>query len=43
MRADKLGPFYRRVSACISKAKALTATARKIAVLFYNAVRHGME
>ena len=25
------------------KAKAITATARKIAVLFYSAVRHGME
>ena len=27
----------------IGKAKAVTPTARKIAVLFYNAVRHGME
>jgi hypothetical protein len=27
----------------IGEAKAATATARKIAVLFYNAVRHGME
>jgi transposase len=25
------------------KAKAITATARKIAVLFYNALRHGMD
>jgi len=38
-----LGAFYRRLSARIGKAKAITATARKIAVLFYNAVRHGME
>ena len=38
-----LGAFYRRLSARIVKAKAITATARKIAVLFYNAVRHGME
>jgi len=38
-----LGAFYRRLSARIGKAKAVTATARKIAVLFYNAVRHGME
>ena len=38
-----LGAFYRRQSARIGKAKAVTATARKIAVLFYNAVRHGME
>ena len=27
----------------IGKAKAVTDTARKVAVLFYNAVRHGME
>ena len=38
-----LGAFYRRLSARIGKAKAVTATARKVAVLFYNAVRHGME
>jgi len=37
-----LGAFYRRLSARIGKQKAVTATARKIAVLFYNAVRHGM-
>ena len=30
-------------SARIGKAKAITATARKIAVLFYNALRHGMD
>src|SRR6202051_1599040 len=38
-----LGAFFRRLSARVGKAKAITATARKIAVLFYNAVRHGME
>ena len=38
-----LGAFYRRLSARIGKAKAVTATARKIAVLFYNAMRFGME
>lgn len=38
-----LGAFYRRLSARIGKAKAVTATARKIAVLFYNAMRYGME
>jgi transposase len=38
-----LGAFYRRLSARIGKAKAVTATARKIAVLFYNAVQHGMS
>ena len=37
-----LGAFFRRLSARIGKQKAVTATARKIAVLFYNAVRHGM-
>jgi transposase len=38
-----LGAFYRRLSSRIGKAKAVTATARKVAVLFYNAVHHGME
>ena len=36
-----LGAFYRRLASRIGKAKAVTATARKIAVLFYNALRHG--
>jgi transposase len=40
--ATALGAFYRRLSARIGKAKAVTATARKIAVLFDNAVRHAM-
>jgi transposase len=38
-----LGAFYRRLASRIGKAKAVTATARKIAVLFYNALRHGMD
>jgi transposase len=38
-----LGAFYRRLSARVGKAKAVTATARKIAVLFYNAMRYGMD
>jgi hypothetical protein len=38
-----LGAFFRRLSARAGKAKAVTATARKIAVLFYNTLRHGME
>jgi transposase len=38
-----LGAFYRRLSTRTGKAKAVTATARKIAVLFYNAMRHGMN
>jgi hypothetical protein len=37
-----LGAFYRRLASRIGKAKAVTATARKIAVLFYNAMRFGM-
>ena len=37
-----LGAFYRRLAARTGKAKAVTATARKLAVLFYNALRFGM-
>jgi len=37
-----LGAFYRRLAARAGKAKAVTATARKIAVLFYNTLRYGM-
>jgi transposase len=37
-----LGAFYRRLAARVGKAKAVTATARKLAVLFYNALRHGL-
>lgn len=36
-----LGAFFRRLAARIGKAKAVTATARKLAVLFYNTLRHG--
>ena len=38
-----LGAFYRRLAARTGKAKAVTATARKLAVLFYNALRHGLD
>lgn len=38
-----LGAYYRRLAARIGKAKAVTATARKIAVLFYNALRYGQK
>jgi hypothetical protein len=38
-----LGAFYRRLGARVGKAKAVTATARKIATLFYNAIRYGMK
>jgi transposase len=37
-----LGAFYRRMAARIGKAQAVTATARKLAVLFYKALRFGM-
>ena len=37
-----MGAFYRRLSSRIGKQKAVIATTRKIAVLFYNAVRFGM-
>ena len=36
-----LGAFYRRLAARIGKAKAVTATARKLAVLFYSLMKHG--
>lgn len=38
-----LGAFYRRLAARAGKAKAVTATARKIATLFYHALRYGMD
>jgi transposase len=37
-----LGAFYRRLAARIGKAKAVTATARKLAILFYNTLRKGL-
>ena len=37
-----LGAFYRRLAARTGKAKAVTATARKLAALFYRALRFGM-
>jgi hypothetical protein len=37
-----LGAFYRRLSSRIGKQKAVTATARKTAVIFYNTLRFGM-
>jgi transposase len=37
-----LGAFFRRLAVRAGRAKAVTATARKIAVLFYNTLRHGM-
>ena len=37
-----LGAFYRRLASRVGKAKAVTATARKLAVLLYNALRYGL-
>jgi hypothetical protein len=37
-----LGAFYWRLAARVGKAKAVTATARKLAVLFDNAFRYGI-
>jgi transposase len=38
-----LGAFYRRLASRIGKAKAVTATARKLAVIFYNSLRFGIQ
>ena len=38
-----LGAFYRRLAARVGKSKAVTATARKLAILFYNTLRYGMD
>jgi transposase len=38
-----LGAFYRRLSSRVGKAKAVTATARKLAALFYNTLRYGID
>jgi transposase len=38
-----LGAFYRRLASRVGKAKGVTATARKLAVLFYNALRFGLS
>lgn len=37
-----LGGFYRRLKARTNPAVAIVATARKLAVLYYNAMRHGL-
>jgi transposase len=38
-----LSAFCQRLSAGVGKAKAVTAAARKIAALFYDAMRFGMN
>lgn len=37
-----LGAFYRRIAFRIGKAKAITATARKLAILVYRMLKHGL-
>jgi transposase len=38
-----LGAFYRRIRARAGKPQALTATARKLAVIYYSMLKHGTE
>jgi transposase len=38
-RKSALGAFYRRLASRVGPSKALTATARKLAIIFYNMVR----
>ena len=38
-----LGAFYRRISARVGKPQAVTATARKLAVIYYSMLKHGTE
>jgi transposase len=37
-----LGAFYRRLAYRVGKAKAVTATARKLAILIYRTLKHGL-
>jgi transposase len=37
-----LGAFYRRLAYRVGKAKAITATARKLAILVYRTLKHGL-
>lgn len=41
--ASALGGFFRRLALRVGKAKAVTATARKIAILLYNTMRYGVD
>ena len=38
-----LGGFYRRLAARVGKAKAITATARKLAILIYRILKEGLR
>ncbi|MCG8341371.1 MAG: IS110 family transposase, partial [Chlorobiales bacterium] len=40
--SSALGAFYRRLAARSGKSIAITATARKIATIYYNLLRYGM-
>ena len=41
VRGTALGAFYRRLSARVGKAKAIAATARKLAILVYRTLKGG--
>ena len=43
MTETALGTYYRCLEARIGKAKTVTATARKLAILFYNTMRFGQR
>ena len=38
-----IGAFYRKIKARSGPSKAITATARKLAVIYYHMVRYGLE
>ena len=40
--ATALGAFYRRLACRVGKAKAITATARKLAILVFRTVKDGL-
>ena len=41
-RQTALGAFYRRIAFRVGKAKAVTATARKLAILVYRTLKDGL-
>ena len=42
-KTSAMGAYYRRLRARLGAPKAITATARKLACLFYNMLKHGQE
>lgn len=42
-KTSAIGAYYRRLKARLGAPKAITATARKLACLFYNMLKHGQE